>query len=75
MATAKQGGSNVLHILAWFTGVVVSLVIGSSMTEKLLTLPWWLGGTSATGLAVTVLVGWIIVITTLISAILAIVRN
>lgn len=70
----KQSGKT-LHFLAWFTGVVVSLVIGSAMTEKVLTFPWWLGGATTTGLGLTVVIGWIVIVTTLISAVLAIIRE
>lgn len=65
----------VLNLLAWFTGVIVSLVVGSAMAEKLLTLPWWLGGATAVGITITQAVGWIVVVTTLIGAVLAILNK
>ena len=71
---AKQGGS-VLHFVAWFTGVVVSLVVGFGMVDGTLTLPAWLGGASVAGAFIVLVVGWIVVITTLISAILALMKS
>jgi len=65
--------SRVLGFVAWFTGVVVSLVVGYGMIEKTLTLPWWLGGVAAPWIAQAV--GWIVVVTTLIGAGLAIIKN
>jgi hypothetical protein len=71
---AKQG-PGVLHFLAWITGIVVSLVVGSAMIDKILKLPEWLGGASNAGLIVSAAIGWIVVITTLISAVLAILKR
>ena len=72
---ARQQGSTTLGLLAWFTGVVVSLVVGNSMISGILILPNWLGGTTTTGLWIAIAIGWIVVITTLISAILAILKK
>jgi len=69
---AKQS-SNVLRLIAWFTGVVVSLVVGNAMIQRILTLPWWLGGIRAPWIAVAI--GWIVVVTTLIGAVMAIIRR
>ncbi len=69
---AKQG-SSVLGFIAWFTGVIVSLVVGNAMIQRILTLPWWLGGIRAPGIAVAI--GWIVVVTTLIGAVMAIIRR
>jgi len=68
----KQGG-NVLKLVAWFTGVVVSLVVGYGMIEKVLRLPWWLGGEAAPEIAVVF--GWIVIATTLISVLLTLIRK
>jgi hypothetical protein len=73
MAKDTAGRSNVLGFLAWFTGIVVSLVVGQAMIAEKLVLPMWLGQSAAPWIAV--LVGWIVVITTLISAVMAIVRK
>ncbi len=70
---AKEGGS-VLHFLAWITGVIVSLVIGNGMIDKVLTIPGWLAGNAGNGI-IAVVIGWIIVVTTLISAVMAIVKR
>lgn len=71
---AKQT-SNALSFLAWFTGVVVSLAVGFGLINGTLILPTWLGGATAVGLAITLVIGWIVVVTTLISAVLAIIRS
>ncbi|MEK6894964.1 MAG: hypothetical protein AABX48_00420 [Nanoarchaeota archaeon] len=71
---AKQD-SRTLHFLAWFTGVVVSLAVGFGLIRTDLVLPTWLGGATTAGLWLTMAIGWVVVITTLISAILAIIRE
>ena len=68
----KQG-KNILKLVAWFTGVVVSLVVGYGMIEKVLRLPWWLGGEAAPEIAV--IVGWIVIVTTLIGVLLTLIRR
>lgn len=72
---AKQQSGSVLHFLAWFTGVVVSLVVGNAMINESLSIPSWLGGASATGVLVTQAIGWIVVITTVVGAVLAIIKK
>ncbi len=69
---AKQS-STILGFVAWFTGVIVSLVVGQAMIQRILTLPWWLGGIAAPWIAVAI--GWVVVITTLVGAVLAIIRK
>jgi uncharacterized membrane protein YhdT len=71
---AKQS-SKVLNLVAWITGAVVSLAVGFGMIDGILGLPSWLGGTSAVGQFVIIAVGWIVVATTLVSAILAILKQ
>ncbi len=71
---AKQN-SRVLNFLAWFTGVVVSLAVGFGLITSRLILPTWLGGATPIGLWITMAVGWVVVITTLISAVLALIKN
>ena len=67
---AKKGGMNtLLHFVAWLTGVIVSLSVGFAMIDKVLGLPSYLGGST-----VAVIAGYIVVLTTAISAILAIVH-
>lgn len=65
---AKQSGK-VLNFIAWLTGVLVSLSIGFAMIGGTLTLPTWLGGS-----VLAMIVGWIVVITTVISAIMVILK-
>ena len=71
---AKQK-STVLNLVAWFTGVVVSLAVGFGLVSGTLTLPDWLGGMSNAGLWVTWVVGWIVVITTLLGVVLGLLRK
>ncbi|MDZ4226490.1 MAG: hypothetical protein U1B79_00055 [Candidatus Pacearchaeota archaeon] len=65
---AKEG--KVLNFIAWLTGVLVSLSVGFAMIEGTLSLPTWLGGGVLAGI-----VGWVVVITTLISAVMAVLRQ
>ena len=69
MAKQKLGGS-VLGFVAWLTGVLVSLSVGYGMIDGVLSLPFWLGGAT-----VAWVVGWVVVITTLVSAVLAILQK
>ena len=66
---AKQD-SRVLNFVAWLTGVIVSLSVGFAMIGGTLTLPVWLGGS-----VLALIAGWVVVITTLVSTVLAIVRQ
>jgi hypothetical protein len=66
---AKQGGK-VLNFIAWLTGVLVSLSIGFAMIGGTLTLPSWLGGS-----VLAMIVGWVVVVTTVIGAVMAILRQ
>jgi len=67
---AKQKSGVVLNFIAWLTGVLVSLSVGYAMIEGVLTLPTWLGGN-----ILAMIVGWIVVITTLVGAVLAIINK
>lgn len=71
----KSQHERTLHFLAWVTGVIVSLVVGNAMVNGILTIPSWLGGSTTVGLGIAVVIGWIVVVTTLISAILVILKN
>ncbi|MEK6829713.1 MAG: hypothetical protein AABY15_06345 [Nanoarchaeota archaeon] len=62
--------SSVLNLVAWLTGVIVSLAVGFGMVGGTLTLPLWLGGS-----VVAMIAGWIVVITTLLSVILALLKQ
>ena len=63
---AKQGGK-VLNFVAWLTGVIVSLAVGFALIGGTLAVPY-IG-------VVNVIAGWVVVITTLISVVLAILQQ
>ena len=65
----------VLNFVAWFTGVVVSLAVGFGLTEKVLMLPTWLGGATTAGIFIAQAAGWIVLVTTLVSVVLAILQR
>lgn len=59
--------------LEWLTGILVSLAVGFALIGdgiNQLVLPSWLGGVMASGI-----VGWVLVIATLIGVIIAIFRK
>ncbi|MEK6890604.1 MAG: hypothetical protein AABX03_00540 [Nanoarchaeota archaeon] len=58
----------ILNFVAWITGIIVSLSVALAMIEGTLSLPRWLGGK---GLAL--FAGWIVIITTVLGLILAII--
>tara|TARA_Y100000034_G_C6807889_1_gene362901 strand:- start:25 stop:228 length:204 start_codon:yes stop_codon:yes gene_type:complete len=62
--------SNILNFIAWITGVLVSLSVGFAMVDGILTLPSWLGGNT-----LALIVGWVVIVTTAISAVLAIIQR
>ena len=72
MAKKKKSGSGSVHKLlgfvAWLTGVIVALSVAFGMIDGPLGLPSWLGGATVAAIA-----GWIVVITTILGVILAIV--
>ena len=70
MAKQGSGVSKILSFVAWLTGVIVSLSVGFAMIGGVLGLPSYLGGAS-----VALIAGWIVVITTILSVILAIVHK
>jgi len=72
---SKKREYSIPNLITWLTGILVSLSVGFSMTgagkvTDSLTLPWWAGGT-----ILAVIVGWVVVITTLISVVLAILEK
>ena len=67
---AKQQGGMVLQLIAWLTGVLVSLSVGYGMINRVLSLPSWLGGDM-----VAWVVGWVVVVTTIVSAVMAIIQR
>jgi choline-glycine betaine transporter len=66
----KKQGADLLKIVTWLTGVLVSLSVGFAMIDGILSLPFWLGGKY-----VAIIVGWIVIITTFASAVLAILKK
>ena len=70
---ARKGGGalrKLLGFVAWITGVIVALAVAFGMINGVLPLPIWLGGA---GLAV--IAGWVVVVTTILGVILAIVDH
>tara|TARA_Y100000310_G_scaffold147139_1_gene146402 strand:+ start:282 stop:488 length:207 start_codon:yes stop_codon:yes gene_type:complete len=57
--------SNLVGLAAWITGVLVSLAVGFGMVDKVLTVMY-------VPAVVTVIAGWVVVILTVVSVILAI---
>ena len=66
---AKQN-PKILSFVAWLTGVIVSLAVGFAMIGGTLSLPAWLGGQT-----VAMLAGWIVVLTTALGVVLAILKK
>ena len=67
MAKKRGGMHQLMHFVAWLTGVIVSLSVGFAMIEGILGLPNYLGGA-----AVAMVAGWIVVLTTVLGVVLAI---
>jgi len=66
---AKKGSAiqTALKFVAWFTGVVVSLAVGFGMVDGVLRIPYIQ--------AIVPAVGYIVVFTTLVSVVLAILHK
>ena len=62
--------SKALNFVAWLTGVIVSLAVGFALVGGTLTLPWWLGGD-----VLALVAGWVVVVTTLIGVVLAVLNK
>lgn len=54
----------ILNIVAWITGILVSLAVGFGMTSRTLVIPY-------IPAILTVIAGWVVVIGALISVIVA----
>jgi hypothetical protein len=61
----KTNSSTFVNVLVWFVGVIVALAVGSGMIDSTLTIP-------LIPEIVTVITGWIVIIGTILSLILAI---
>ena len=59
---------SILNFVAWLTGIIVSLAVGFAMTDGVLYVRW-------IPEIVTQVAGWIVVVTTLVSAVLAILKQ
>jgi hypothetical protein len=68
---AKKNSGMVLNLITWVVGLLVSLSVGYAMVEGVLGLPVWLGGDTV----LPVLVGWVVVITTIAGAVMAILQK
>ena len=67
-----EKNSHLLKFIVWLTGVIVSLAVGFSMAEGSLTI----GFLDSLGLSlVTIVAGWVVVITTVISIALALFKK
>ena len=62
---AKKSGK-VLNFIAWLTGVIVSLAVGFALVGGTLAVPY-IG-------VVNIIAGWVVVITTIISAVMIILK-
>ena len=66
MAKRESSGlRSTLGFVAWLTGVLVSLAVAFGMIDGILAIRWIPAG-------ITVLFGWIVVITTILGVVLAI---
>ncbi len=68
---AKKRGGKVLNFVAWLTGVIVSLAVGFAMTKG----GALYGNIPYVPAVITAIAGWIVVITTLISVVMAILNQ
>ena len=62
---AKQGGK-LLGFVAWLTGVIVSLAVGFALVGGTLSVPY-IG-------VLNLIAGWVVVVTTIISVIMALLK-
>ena len=67
MAKKKSPLSSLISFIAWLTGVIVSLAVGIALINGTLIVPY-IG-------VINEIAGWIVVLTTLLGAILAIVNR
>ena len=69
MAKGKSIG-NLVSIVLWLTGVIVSLSVGFAMIDGTLSLPSWLGGSIVAQAA-----GWIVIVLIILGVILEIINS
>lgn len=70
MAKGKGPISSVVNLAVWLTGVLVSLAVGFGMADKTLTVKYV---SDVAGGIITVTAGWIVIILTLVSVLLAVI--
>lgn len=68
MAKGRGPISAVMNLAVWLTGVLVSLAVGFGMIDSILSVRW-------IPTTVTIVAGWVVVILTLVSVILAIINQ
>ena len=68
MADTGRGLNKLVSLAAWLTGILVSLAVGFGMIDKVLTV-WWIP------IIITTIAGWIVVVLTIVSVVLAIVNR
>jgi hypothetical protein len=59
---------SILNFVAWLTGVIVSLAVGFALIDGVLMVRW-------IPMIVTQIAGWVVVISTLVSAALALLKQ
>lgn len=60
----------ILNVVVWITGIIVSLSVAFAMINGTLGLPTWLGGETVSSIA-----GWIVLVTTVIGVVLALIDS
>jgi len=65
ISNKKDSSSTLMGIILWITGILVSLAVGFGMISRTLTVPF-------IPTIITVIAGWIVVIGSIISLIMAI---
>ncbi|MFH1359395.1 MAG: hypothetical protein ABIH37_05900 [archaeon] len=58
--------SQIVHLIIWLTGVLVSLAVGFGMKNQVLTIP-------SIHPMIVIVAGWIVIVLTILSVILAII--
>lgn len=61
----KSGFNKVVTFVAWLTGIIVSLAVGSALVNGILAVPY-------IGMLVNQIAGWIVVVVTILGAVLGI---
>lgn len=61
----KTGFNKVVTFVAWLTGVIVSLAVGSALIRGVIAVPY-------IGNMVNIIAGWVVVVVTILGAVLAI---